>query len=154
MVKPPLRTKSIGFKVSEEEYAAGGPRFRSADISNRIGCPVPSRFCAKGRESRRPAARWFLGRAIPKRNPRPALVHSHRSGFVQEIESITAPAPLLRHSRQSSLHRIAMHIAELLYALLRRPYVEIVETGLPEYSSLGPHFKQITLARVPSPALG
>jgi hypothetical protein len=26
MVKPPLRTKSIGFKVSEEEYA-GCPRF-------------------------------------------------------------------------------------------------------------------------------
>jgi hypothetical protein len=28
MVKPPLRTKSIGFKVSEEEYAAGGPDLR------------------------------------------------------------------------------------------------------------------------------
>jgi hypothetical protein len=25
MVKPPLRTKSIGFKVSEEEYAGAGP---------------------------------------------------------------------------------------------------------------------------------
>src|SRR5271170_7089401 len=81
---------------------------------------------AVGAPSRRPAARWFLGRAIPKRNLRPALVDSNRSGFVQKIEAITAPAPLLRHSRQSPLHRIAMHIAELLHALLRRPYVEIV----------------------------
>src|SRR5271170_5788168 len=109
---------------------------------------------AVGAPSRRPAARRFLGRAIPKRNLRPALVHSHRSGFVQEIEAITAPAPILWHTHRSPLHRIAMHIPQLLYALLRRPYIEVVETGLPEYSSLGPHFKQITLARVPSPALG
>jgi hypothetical protein len=31
MVKPPLRTKSIGFKVSEEEYACSKRRRRRAD---------------------------------------------------------------------------------------------------------------------------
>jgi hypothetical protein len=35
MVKPPLRTKSIGFKVSEEEYAGAGPPFSTTDGASR-----------------------------------------------------------------------------------------------------------------------
>ena len=47
----------------------------------------------------------------------PALIHSHRSGFVQQIKTVTAPAPFLRRAHQAPLHRIAMPISQLLHAL-------------------------------------
>src|SRR5882762_8284669 len=63
--------------------------------------------------------------AIPKRNLRPAFIHSHRPSFVQKIETVTAPKPFLRRACQTPLHRIALHIPQLLPALLR-PHVEVV----------------------------
>jgi len=47
-----------------------------------------------------------------------------------------------------------MYIQELLHALLRRPYVEVVEACLPERPALGFVCKQIALARVARFALG
>jgi hypothetical protein len=37
----------------------------------------------------------------PKRDFRPALIHTHRSGFVQKIETITAPTPFLGRANQA-----------------------------------------------------
>jgi len=95
-----------------------------------------------------------LRHSIPERNLRPAFIDPHRPGFVQKIETITAPAPLLRCDDQASLHWIAMHVAELLHALLGRPYVEVVGASLPERSALRLDCKQIALARVAAFALG
>jgi hypothetical protein len=97
-----------------------GPRFRV--------------FFAKGGYHRTSAAAE-LGHSIAERNLRPALVDAHRPRFVQKIETITAPAPLLRRADQAPFHRIAMHVAELLHALLGRPYVEVVGARLPERSA-------------------
>src|SRR5271169_4216099 len=92
--------------------------------------------------------------AIPERNLPPALIHPHRPGFVQQVETITAPSPLLRCADQASLHWIAMHISELLHTLLRRPHVEVVGARLPERSALRLVSKQIALPRVAPFALG
>src|SRR6202035_3443814 len=115
------------------------------------GWPVLRVFC-EGRVPRTSAAAK-LGHSIPERNLRPAFIHAHRPGFVQKIETITTPPPLLRCANQASLHRIAMHIPKLLHALLRRPYVEVVGACLPERSALWVVSKQIALTRVPPLAL-
>jgi hypothetical protein len=47
MVKPPLRTKSIGFKVSEEEYAQLKRRRRPT--VGRSGNGAARRSCGEGR---------------------------------------------------------------------------------------------------------
>jgi len=47
-----------------------------------------------------------------------------------------------------------MHIPQLFRALLRGPYVEVVEARLPERSAPGLVSKQTALARVPPFALG
>ena len=74
---------------------------------------VPRSFAyfAKGRVPRTPTAAK-LRHPIPKRNLPPALIHAHRPGFVQKIETVAAPPPLLGCVDQPSLHRIAMHIPE------------------------------------------
>lgn len=88
MVKPPLRTKSIGFKVSEEEYAQletaaqaegpGAPPFAGFEgwdstITDRLGFDfVYARVCtpAGTRVPRRSASRlrtsWRYNRTIEK----------------------------------------------------------------------------------------
>src|ERR1022692_409094 len=109
-----------GVKV-RKEFEAGGPAFVFAGIANAVGAPSFACFC-EGRVPR-PWAAAKLRHPIPERNLRPAFVHSHRPGFGQKIETITAPPPLLRCADQASLHWIAMHVPELLHALLRRPYV-------------------------------
>src|SRR4051812_8108822 len=43
-----------------------------------------------------------------KRNLPPAFIDPRRAGFVQEIETVTAPAPLLGQIDESALHRIVM----------------------------------------------
>src|SRR5208283_898309 len=95
-----------------------------------------------------------LRRPIPKRNLRPALVHAHRPGLIQQIETIAAPAPLLGRLHQSSLHRITMHISQFLHLLLGGRYVEVVEAGLPKCSARGLVSEQIALAGVAPFALG
>jgi hypothetical protein len=63
MVKPPLRTKSIGFKVSEEEYAQ---LETAAQADGRtLGEPPPRSFVIP-RTPRRscPHAGWCLSRSV------------------------------------------------------------------------------------------
>jgi hypothetical protein len=71
-----------------------------AGIANTVGAPLLRPLCEepalslpKGRVPRTPAAAQ-LCHSIPERNLRPAFIHAHRPGFVQKIETITAP----RHS--------------------------------------------------------
>jgi hypothetical protein len=110
--------------------------------------PRPSRFC----EVRVPrtSAAAKLRHSIPERNLRPAFIHTHWPGFVQKIETITTPPPLLRCANQASLHRIAMHIPKFLHTLLRRPYVEVVGARLPERPALRLVSKQAAFAVGPS----
>jgi hypothetical protein len=116
------------------------------------GCPVLRVFC----EVRVPrtSAAAKLRHSIPERNLRPAFIHTHWPGFVQKIETITTPPPLLRCANQASLHRIAMHIPKFLHTLLRRPYVEVVGARLPERPALRLVSKQAAFAWVPPFALG
>jgi hypothetical protein len=72
---------------------AGGPAF-DFQHPRHSGCPVLRVLC-EGRESGMPAPVSPSRRAIPKRNLRPAFIHSHRPGFVQKIETIAAPTPFL-----------------------------------------------------------
>ena len=52
--------------------------------------------------------------------------------FSKEIGAEAAPAPQIRRRHQSALYGIAVHIAEFLHPLARRPEVEIVESFLPD----------------------
>src|SRR5580658_9362476 len=57
--------------------------------------PRPSRFLRRAGTTN-VCSGAELGHSMAERNLRPALVHAHRPRFVQKIETITAPAPLLR----------------------------------------------------------
>ncbi|SRR5579871_1251202 len=59
------------------------------------------------------------------------LIQLHDTLFSQCVAAIAAPNPLLRFQHQSSLHRIAMHIPQLLYTLALAPDIKIVEPFLP-----------------------
>ena len=48
----------------------------------------------------------------------PQLVHQHGTGLVISVVPKAAPRPLLRFQHQASLHRIPMHVAQLLHSLL------------------------------------
>jgi hypothetical protein len=131
-----------------KQKPAGWPRLLISLASAVRRVPSSFAFFAKGRVVRMPAPAK-LCRPTTERNLPPAFIHAHRPGFVQEIETITAPPPLLRCADQASLHWIAMHIPKLLYALLRSPHVEVVGARLPERSALRLVSKQIGLPRVP-----
>src|SRR5437588_597131 len=45
--------------------------------------------------------------------------------FIQEVETVTAPAPFFRRFDQFALDQSAMHVHEFLDALLRRPPSQI-----------------------------
>ena len=51
--------------------------------------------------------------------------------FPESITPIAAPRPLLRFLHQPPRHGIAVHVAQLLDALARRPDIEIIEPLLP-----------------------
>src|SRR4051812_19437512 len=59
-------------------------------------------------------------------------VNRHQSGLSEGVMTEAAPAPLRGFFDQTTLHRIAVHVAQFLDALLRRPYIEVIEAGLPE----------------------
>src|SRR5438105_447160 len=109
---------------------AGGPAFEFRWNHHPSGCPVLRVLC-EGREPGTLARVRFRHRRLT-RNLRPAFIYSHGRGFVEEIETITAPLPLLRQVHQTALHRIPVHIPQFLDALGRRPNIEVVETRLPE----------------------
>jgi hypothetical protein len=96
-------------------------------------------FCAKGwarlAASTRPAADHGRG---GRRNHlefrRLAFIEQDWSGFAAGVVAIAAPEPLLRFEDQSALHRVAVHVAQILHALPLGPNVEIVEAFLPDVS--------------------
>ena len=128
------------------KFSRAAQAFDPAGVCDEWGAPSFA-FCAKGGYHER-MQRRSLGRSISKRDLGPALIHPHRAHLFHKVETITAPAPLFRRFHESSFHRIAMHVPQLLYALLRGPHVEVVEAGLPECSALRLPGKQTGLARV------
>ena len=70
------------------------------------------------------------------------------------IEPVTTPRPQLRRRHQPALHRIPVHVIELLDPLLRAPHVEIIKTPLPETPRrirrrLGPQSHLILIRSLP-----
>jgi hypothetical protein len=127
----------------------GGPPF-SAGVTTTLGAPL-LRFL-QGRAPRTLAVKAFTDngsrRSLAKRNFAPAHVHLHQSSFAQSIEPVTAPAPLVRRFHQPAIHRIAMHIPQLLHTFFRGPHVEVVEASLPERPRLQLIAKESVLSRV------
>jgi hypothetical protein len=131
--------------------AAGGPGFDFAGVTNKVGAPSFA-FLAKGGYTNVRSCEAMPHGPGTKSS---SSLHSRPPARLRsKIETVTAPPPLLRCADQASLHRIAMHIPELLHALLRRPYAEVVGARLPERSALRLVSKQIALARVPPFAFG
>jgi hypothetical protein len=60
------------------------------------------------------------------------VVEFDRTSLAKEVVAKTAPAPEFRTRDQTPLHRIAMHIAKFLDALVFGPDVEIVKSFLPD----------------------
>src|ERR1039458_2378751 len=58
-------------------------------------------------------------------------LHPHRSCLSITIRPETAPLPLFGQFHQSPLHRVPVHIAQLLDGLARAPHIEIIEALLP-----------------------
>ncbi|HEY6765302.1 MAG TPA: hypothetical protein VI386_11065, partial [Candidatus Sulfotelmatobacter sp.] len=48
----------------------------------------------------------------------------------------------------------SMHVSQLLYPLLRRPHIEIIEAGLPERATVSLISEQVALPGVASFAFG
>jgi hypothetical protein len=109
----------------------GWPRLLISVASAIKWVPRPSRSLRRAGVRDAYAMGW-LGRRRSKRNLFPAFIYSHGPSFVQEIETVAAPAPFFGRTHQSALHRVAVHIPELFDALLGRPHVEVVETPLPK----------------------
>src|SRR6185437_4006169 len=82
-----------------------------------------------------------------KGNLPPAVIDANQSGFIQPVEAVTAPPPLFRRADQSALHRIVVHVAELLDSFLAGPDVEIIKACLPE-GQARPLAEQLPLTRV------
>ncbi len=68
---------------------------------------------------------------LPKHDHPSPLIDGHRSNFAVSITPVTAPPPLFRFFHPPALHRIAMHITQLLHSLLLTPDIEAIETMLP-----------------------
>jgi len=60
------------------------------------------------------------------------FVYQDRAMSAFRVVAKTAPWPLLRFEHQSTLHRVAMHVAQFFHALLFREYHEVIETALPD----------------------
>ena len=84
----------------------------------------------------------------PKRNLTPPFIHPNRPRLVERIEPIATPQPLLRRRNQPTLHRVLMHVPQLLYFLLVRPNVEVVKPSLPERRPCRSLPKQVRLPSV------
>jgi hypothetical protein len=66
----------------------------------------------------------------------PLLVHHYGPWFSAGIVAIAAPRPLSGFQHQSALHRIAMHVAQLLHPPVVAENHEVVETPLAGWPTL------------------
>ena len=58
-------------------------------------------------------------------------IHPHRAALTAPVGAKAAPFPLVGLDHQSTLDRVAVHVAQLLDALSFTPHVEVIETFLP-----------------------
>src|ERR1700722_3352734 len=131
----------------------GWPRLLiSLALPTEWGAPSLRVLC-EGAGTTMPAV-TLLCDSIPKRNPRPAPIDSPRPSLSQKIETITAPAPLLRSFHQSAFHWVAMDVPQFLHTLLRGPHIKVIETSLPERAPTHLVCEQAALAQVASFAPG
>jgi hypothetical protein len=83
----------------------------------------------------RPCA-FCKGGAVHSNNPfqldRRPLIDSHSSFLAESVAAEAAPSPLLGFTHEPALHRIVVHVAQLLNPLVLAPDIEIVEARLPE----------------------
>src|ERR1700687_264206 len=113
-----------------------------------VGAPSFAAFCEGWVADSSHHGLRLSRRVRPERNLPPTLIHPHWPGLVEKIEAITAPAPILRCRHQTSLHRIAVQIAQFLHPLLLCPNIEIMEASLPERRARRHLSKQLGLARI------
>ncbi len=59
-------------------------------------------------------------------------IDPHQSFITALVPRARTPHPIPRRTHQSTLHRIHMHVFELLHLLLVTPHIEIVKSPLPE----------------------
>src|ERR1700747_557800 len=78
----------------------------------------------------------------------PTFVPENQAALRVSIVPVTAPRPLFRFEHQSALHRIAVHITQLLNALLLAEDDKIVEAALPDVTGLERSVPQLALPRV------
>jgi hypothetical protein len=77
------------------------------------------------------AAKFLHGTSFDLQQPL-LIVHSHQTTLTARVEAEAAPLPLARLEHQSALHWVAVDVAQLFDAFAFAPYVEIVETLLPD----------------------
>jgi len=70
---------------------------------------------------------------------RPLGLNLHRSFAASRIMTKAAPHPILRARYQPALHRIPVHVVQLLKALVFAPNVEIVIPRLPKVAGVARH---------------
>lgn len=78
------------------------------------------------------------------------LVHQHRSRLTVCVMTKTTPAPLLRLQPQPAFCRIAMHVTQLLHALVFREHNEVVEPRVPYAAAFDWLLPERQLARIPA----
>jgi hypothetical protein len=77
--------------------------------------------------------RLELGATLSSRS-RQLRLNLHHSHLAVSTVPKAAPLPLLRQLTQSALHRVAVHISQLLDPLVLREHVEVIEPRRPEIS--------------------
>jgi hypothetical protein len=75
------------------------------------------------------------------------LIQFHYSDLCIRVRPKAAPGPLFRRLYQSTRHRIAMHVPQLLDPLALAPHLKVVEPPLPDMLRLWT--KQCPLSRLP-----
>src|SRR5438067_530656 len=80
-------------------------------------------------------------------SPHAAAHCQHRSALVISVVAETPPGPLFRLQHQSTFHRIAMHIVQLLFSLVFAPDHEVIESALPDVADVECFFPQTWLVR-------
>jgi hypothetical protein len=135
---------AIPFLNYLQRFSNGWPRSRS-------GCPTSRAFRDVGTDAAGTLSLLPRYRTNLQFEYTP-VIHFHRTGFTQCVSAITAPMPQFRRLHQPSLHRIAMHITQLLRALFHTPHIEVIKPRLPQM--LRRVRNQLTLCGVAPPLLG
>ena len=96
--------------------------------SGRVGQPLNFRVAAPSRFFE--GAEGLVFRS--DRGPSGDGINADQSVFDVRIEEKTAPRPVLGMIDQFPFQRVHVHVVEFFHSLFQTPYIEIVETPLPE----------------------